>query len=384
MDDLDPLTRIPTRPTLLAALNAATHSGSDAADDEKKIAVFYADVDHMTIVNDQVGNEGGDAVLCAVAQVFLKQFGDCCGRYGGDQFAAFAQVASRTDALTVAESVRTTVADMSFEAYPELKVTVRVGLDFWNGDGESAAELMQSADDALYLAKCDGGNCVREAGIQARINSLESGLGARAELRSAMSDLERSRDFALQGIGDALESKDANTESHSKRVTAYTIATARALGLSRARTKTIAYGAWVHDYGKIATPDSLLRKPGTLAPDEIAVLREHSLRGYQMLKDTSLPSETAEIVYAHHECYDGSGYPRGLKGDEIPLGARIVAVADALDSITSKSPYRAARTVEAAREEIRRCSGGQFDPKIVEAFLSVPTSIWEDLRTDLP
>src|SRR5256885_5238675 len=159
-------------------------------------------------------------------------------------------------------------------------------------------------------------------------SNLETLVAARTEqLRQAMNDLERSYDITLEALGDALDLKDAETEGHSKRVTAFTIAIARAMGLSGERIRIIARGAFLHDIGKMAIPDSILRKPGALTPEETEIMREHCFRGYQMLKKIPFLAEASEIVYAHQERYDGSGYPRGLKGDEIPLGARIFSIA---------------------------------------------------------
>jgi putative nucleotidyltransferase with HDIG domain len=215
-------------------------------------------------------------------------------------------------------------------------------------------------------------------------SNLESLVAARTEqLRQTMADLERSYDITLEALGDALDLKDAETEGHSKRVTAFTIAMARAMGMSGERIRVIARGAFLHDIGKMAIPDAILRKPGALTEAEIMIMREHCARGYHMLKKIPFLADAAEIVYSHQERYDGTGYPRGLMGDEIPIGARLFAVADTLDAITSDRPYRAAQTVQAAREEIKRFSGKQFDPKVVEIFLGMPDSIWEDLRREI-
>ena len=215
-------------------------------------------------------------------------------------------------------------------------------------------------------------------------SNLESLVTARTEqLRQTMVDLERSYDITLEALGDALDLKDAETEGHSKRVTAFTIAIARAMGLSSEKIRVIARGAFLHDIGKMAIPDAILRKPGALTEDEKAIMREHCYRGYQMLKKIPFLTEAAEIVYAHQECYDGSGYPRGLKGEEIPMGARIFSIADTLDAITSDRPYRAAQPISAARAEIQRWSGRQFDPAAVKVFLTMPDSIWEDLRKQI-
>jgi putative nucleotidyltransferase with HDIG domain len=211
--------------------------------------------------------------------------------------------------------------------------------------------------------------------------NLEALVTARTEqLRQAITTLERSYDITLEALGNALDLKDAETEGHSKRVTAFTIAMARAMGLSADQIRVIARGAFLHDIGKMAIPDAILRKPGALDQEEIAIMREHCYRGYQILRRIPFLSEAAEIVYSHQEKYDGSGYPRGLKGDQIPLGARIFSVADTLDAMTSNRPYRAAQPFSAARDEIQRWSGRQFDPQVVATFMQMPENIWDDLR----
>src|SRR5438876_2175742 len=215
-------------------------------------------------------------------------------------------------------------------------------------------------------------------------SNLKSLVAARTEqLRQAMSDLERSYDITLEALGDALDLKDAETEGHSKRVTAFTIAIARAMGLSSQEIRVIARGAFLHDIGKMAIPDAILRKPGPLTEEERAIMREPCYRGYQMLRKIPFLTEASEIVYAHQEKFDGTGYPRQIKGEEIPLGARIFAVADTLDAITSDRPYRAAQPIAHAREEIARFEGTQFDPAVVRVFLQMPETIWEDLRKEI-
>ncbi len=214
--------------------------------------------------------------------------------------------------------------------------------------------------------------------------NLETLVAARTEqLRQAMSDLERSYDITLEALGDALDLKDAETEGHSKRVTAFTIAIARAMGLSSDRIRVIARGAFLHDIGKMAIPDAILRKPGALTPEEINIMKDHCWHGYQILRKIPFLTEAAEIVYAHQEKWDGSGYPRGLKGDEIPLGSRIFSLADTMDAIMSDRPYRAAQPFSAARDEIVKWSGRQFDPNIVRTFVEMPESIWHDLRKEI-
>ena len=215
-------------------------------------------------------------------------------------------------------------------------------------------------------------------------HNLEQLVTARTDmLHQAMRDLERSYDITLEALGDSLDLRDAETEGHSKRVTAYTIALARVNGMTPSQLRVIARGAFLHDIGKIAIPDSILLKPGPLDEQEQAVMREHCNRGYQMLRKIPFLAEASEIVYTHQERYDGSGYPRGLKGKHIPLGSRIFAIADTLDAITSDRPYRRSKSLEAAREEIVRCANTQFDPEMVELFLNMPSRIWIDLRNEI-
>jgi putative nucleotidyltransferase with HDIG domain len=214
--------------------------------------------------------------------------------------------------------------------------------------------------------------------------NLEEIISARtSRLRATLQDLERSYDFTLEAMGDALDLRDEETEGHSRRVTAYTISLARETGLDTGQLRTIARGAFLHDIGKIATPDAILLKPAKLTPEETVIMREHCALGYEMVRKIPFLREAAEIVYAHQESFDGSGYPRGLRGADIPLGARIFAIADTLDAITSDRPYRKGRSFAEARTEILHCSGTQFDPAIVKVFLAMPVNLWSDLRREV-
>jgi putative nucleotidyltransferase with HDIG domain len=204
-----------------------------------------------------------------------------------------------------------------------------------------------------------------------------------SRLRATMHDLEQSYNSTLEAMGDALDLRDTQTEGHSRRVTAYTIALARELGLEQEALSNIARGAFLHDIGKIATPDAILLKRGKLTPPEIQVMHQHCVRGFEMVNKIPFLRNAAELVYAHHENFDGSGYPRGLRGEAIPLGARIFAIADTLDAITSDRHYRKCLSFVQARKEIARCAGSQFDPRIVNVFLGLPLKLWSDLRIEV-
>lgn len=214
--------------------------------------------------------------------------------------------------------------------------------------------------------------------------NLEDIVSSRTDrLRETMLDLERSYDATLEAMGDALDLRDEETEGHSRRVTAYTIALGREMGLKAEQLKVIARGAFLHDLGKIATPDSILLKPGKLDAEEMCIMREHCRQGYQIVSKIPFLADASEIVYSHQERFDGTGYPRRLQGEQIPLGARIFAIADTLDAMTSDRPYRKGTSFKIARDEIERCSGTQFDPAVVEVFLRIPLESWDELRKEI-
>src|ERR1700678_1139400 len=214
--------------------------------------------------------------------------------------------------------------------------------------------------------------------------NLESLVEARTDqLQEALRNLERSYDITLEALGDALDFKDAETQGHSRRVTAFTMAIAKEMGLPKEQIDVIARGAFLHDIGKIAIPDRILLKPGKLDDKEKEIMREHCYNGYQMLRKIPFLAEACEIVYSHQEHFDGSGYPRKLRGTEIPIGARIFSVADTLDAIISNRPYRRGRSLAEARKEIQAWIGRQFDPEVVKVFMTIPDEIFEDLRREI-
>ena len=204
-----------------------------------------------------------------------------------------------------------------------------------------------------------------------------------ARLTIALAQLEQSYDDTLEALGSALDLKDAETEGHCQRVTAFTISIAKAMPVPNAYLPVLARAAFLHDIGKMGIPDKILLKPGPLTDDEKVIMRRHCQIGYDMLIRIPFLRDAAEIVLAHQEFFDGTGYPRGLKGEEIPLGARIFAIADSMDAMLSDRPYRRALPMSYAREEIQRCAGTQFDPKVVKVFLSIPQQHWTELRETL-
>jgi putative nucleotidyltransferase with HDIG domain len=185
----------------------------------------------------------------------------------------------------------------------------------------------------------------------------------------------------LRALAAALEARDVETKGHSDRVVAYCIGLGKQLGLSGRDLITLEHGALLHDIGKIGVPDAILLKRGSLSEEEWAHMRRHVDYGAEILRGIDFLQGATQIVAQHHERFDGSGYPHGMTAESICLGARIFAVADAVDAMTSDRPYREARPFEAAAEEMIRCSGTHFDPKVVSAFTSVPIDVWQEIRT---
>lgn len=192
----------------------------------------------------------------------------------------------------------------------------------------------------------------------------------------------RSYSGSLNALANAVAAKDDETNGHCKRVVQYSLLMGRRMGLSKRLLQQLEWGALLHDIGKIAVPDSILKKPGPLTDDEWVIMKEHAHMGWLMVKDISFLHEGGDVVLSHHERWDGRGYPNEYRGEEIPLLARIFAIADTFDAITSDRPYRAARPISFAREEIEKYKGTQFCPKCVEVFLQIPESDLERVQEE--
>ncbi len=203
------------------------------------------------------------------------------------------------------------------------------------------------------------------------------------QLQAAMRRIELTYDETLEALGAALDLRDTETAGHSERVTRYCQEIGQRAGCAPEQLKQIRRGAYLHDIGKIGIPDSILLKGSKLTAEEVAVMQGHVRIGYDIVCRIAFLAGAAEIVLTHQEHYDGTGYPQGLAGSEIPIGARIFAVADTLDAMTSDRPYRRALGLSEARKEIVRHSGSQFDPEIVRIFQSVPDEAWDGIRLDV-
>ena len=201
-----------------------------------------------------------------------------------------------------------------------------------------------------------------------------------AKLQDALDALELNYDNTLEALVAALDAREHETGNHSKRVAQYTVLLSDSLGIPDTDRQEIYRGAFLHDIGKIGVSDIILLKPGKLTAEEWDEMRRHPSIGYDILKQIGFLGAAVKMVFSHHERFDGQGYPKGLRGEEIPLGARIFSVADAFDTMTTDRPYRKALTAQAARDEILRCSGSQFDPRVVETFLKITEKDWQEVQ----
>jgi len=200
------------------------------------------------------------------------------------------------------------------------------------------------------------------------------------QLRQVLGELHEAWEKALDAMVAALDAREHEPESHSKRVSEGAAVLATSLGVEADLMEAIRRGAMLHDIGKIGIPDGILLKPGKLTGPEWVEMRKHPQIGFWILDGIEILKPACQIVLTHHESYDGSGYPAGLKGDAIPLGSRIFSVVDSLDAMTSDRPYRKAMTYERARQEIEEGAGAQYDPEIVRHFLKIPASTWAEIR----
>jgi putative nucleotidyltransferase with HDIG domain len=265
------------------------------------------------------------------------------------------------------------------EAYPDTAVIMLTAY----GDTEAAVECLRNGA-ADYLLKppkvTDLIRAIERALGRRRLElarhryrrSLENRVREKtAELSKTLHDLENTYSQTLWSLVLALDAREHETGDHSQRVVRYTLAIARRLGIAEKDLPAIGRGALMHDIGKIGVPDAILLKPGKLTPEEWQEMRKHPQIGYNILRSIDFLQVPAEIVLCHQERFDGRGYPRGLAGDALPIGARIFSIADTFDAMTTDRPYRKGGTVEQARAEIARFAGTQFDPRCAEAFLSM-------------
>ena len=319
------------------------------------LSLCVIDIDDFKRVNDRFGHPGGDKVLAQLA-TNLRQGGEAF-RLGGDEFAILLPGRDEEGSRIAAEAIVERIAAVELE--PAGPVTISAGIATVPAEELSRDELVRRADSALYWAKEYGKNQVRVY----RPDVIEI-----AELKRLAAGPDRAARFrAAASLARAVDARDAYTGSHSERVADLAARIATRLGIDREQVELTRLAGSLHDLGKLAIPEEILRKPGPLSEAERLVLERHPQIGFRMLESLGV-DPVADWVLHHHERWDGSGYPDGVGGEEIPLGARIIFVADAYDAMTSDRVYRGRLTDDEAIAELDRCAGTQFDPDIVAAL----------------
>jgi diguanylate cyclase (GGDEF)-like protein len=328
----------------------------------RPLAVLMADLDLLRNVNNTHGHLAGDCALHAVAQALRQclRLGDIAGRLGGEEFAVVLPGTDGDTAFALAERIREEVERLLIplpDGAGPLRITMSLGIAAFPDPCRESARLLHHADLAVYRSKLAGRNRTSAA-----IPSLDEARFPEGSYRNTLESLV----FALDARGSGLDGR-------TLRVAALALALAADLGVEEgsAEWNDLERASLLHDVGQFAVPSAVLYKTAPLTDEEWAEMKKHPDIGWNMLRGIESLRGAAEIVRAHHEHYDGSGYPRGLRGERIPRGARIFAVADAFDAITSDRPYRDARSHLVAVQEILANSGTQFDPEVVEALLRV-------------
>jgi diguanylate cyclase (GGDEF)-like protein/putative nucleotidyltransferase with HDIG domain len=328
----------------------------------RPLSVIVGDLDAFKAVNDRFGHAAGDRALERLSEILqsVKRRVDTAARIGGEEFAVIAPDTDHHAAYILAERMRREVRDM-FASEP-FALTISLGIATFPRHGATAESLIAGGDEALYAAKKLG----RDRTVVYNPELADTLLAATGQ-PTPRSERHSSTVLAL---AEVIDIRDSGTAAHSETVGRYAGAIAGELGLPADLVERVRFGGIVHDVGKIGIPDSVLRKPGWLTDEDWQEMRRHPEIGARILRGANL-DDIGEWVLAHHERPDGHGYPHGLGADEIPLEARILAVADAYEAMTSDRVYRPALTPEAARAELLRCSGTQFDGRVVDAFLTV-------------
>lgn len=313
------------------------------------------DVDNFKLFNDAYGHAVGDRALQTLARVLITSLrrSDAIARYGGDEFIAVLPDSSSEASVELVERIRSTLESTPFNVGGGRIVPIRMsyGVATYPDDGHKAAELLAAVDANLYCSKQRGGNVITSSGDD----------DFRPALMGSFS--------VLDGLVTTVDKKDHYTRQHSDDVTELAVALASKMGLSVETQRSVRMAGLLHDIGKVGVPDHILRKPAELNDEERKVVRNHVTLGELIIQGIPNQEEVVGAVGSHHERYDGKGYPRGLRGENIPLLGRILAVTDAYSAMTTDRPHRKALTVGEAKAELCRVAGTQLDPELVDAFL---------------
>ncbi|HYH92291.1 MAG TPA: diguanylate cyclase, partial [Candidatus Saccharimonadales bacterium] len=373
---VDRLTGVANRQVLLAHLFSEVERASRY---DRPLSVAFVDIDHFKAVNDTYGHSVGDVVLRGVAQTLSANLraSDLIGRYGGEEFMLILTETGVEEGATLTEKLRTLVQRQRYtlEGGPEIAVTISIGIVGGVGQQLRMDALVRDADAAMYSAKSLGRNqtyIFAEPDDDARVPRAPISAAGRAR---AMEIGQQARDAATAALTAVLAPLPHYRGQPSALIASIVVALARQLQLPDADIDRLRVAALLHDVGKVAVPEEILEKPSALTSAEWRTVVQHPRIGQVILEQAAALKDAVPIILHHHERYAGHGYPYGLRGNEIPLGARIVAIADAYDAMIHDRPYKRAMSHEQAIAELRRHAGTQFDPELVELFCDLYGSV---------
>jgi len=342
-----------------------------------QLSCMMIDIDHFKTVNDTYGHQFGDFILREIAKIIQAKSRevDICARYGGEEFMIITNVVLEY-AMKFATKLHAAVEQQVFSFDGKTAhITVSIGLADYRDDIKSRQELIEHADEALYKAKEDGRNLIRIWKERSGHTEIAIDHISVEHLKTKFVSLSQRMRASYMEYTNALimavDAKDPFTKEHSHNVMRYAVSIAQSMGLPQQECEIIQYASLLHDIGKIAVPQEILLKTDPLSAEEFRILQKHPVVGVTILKEIKFLEKEIPIILHHHERFDGKGYPQGLMGREIPIGARMVAVADAYDAMTSGRGYREKLSIPSALEELKRGSGSQFAPEIVDVFIGI-------------
>lgn len=373
----DDLTKLANRRNFFEVLDREVLKAKFASDN---IAVLMLDIDNFKLVNDTYGHQSGDEILRQMGKILRENIYpvDVAARYGGEEFVVLMMSVDSQQAIEAAERLRSLVGQRPWEILgKQITVTVSIGVaDIDLRHPFDSHDLIRRADMALYAAKHSGRNCVVYWDHMDENKQLSEAKNQDYEqlqdrISSQSNELQLQAIRMISSFTETMATKDPRMVVHSENVCNYAIAISKEMGLSKDMTVCLGRAGLLHDLGKIGVPDDIIRKTSRLNEQEEEFYRQHPVMGVQILEPLGIFSRELSIIRHHHENFDGTGYPDGLAVREIPMGARILAVANEFDNICSGREYRVPASSQDAINEIVAGAGTKFDPEVVDAFKAV-------------